>query len=415
MYSLPLIVTTRSFGINTTVPEFVFTYVSIDTSRASKERTHATPKSTANVCERFFSLSIENASQQWLTNQSFHDITHCFISKLENKRSMPCGQDDILLQHGIQVDKFSVSRFSEHKLQSVCLTHAHSDHMADLVANYGKRGIKVYATRITATLAMIAVKGLSPETFEVVDLYEPFHPAKDVTAWAFPSFHCDGSCMFLFECFASTEPFRILYTGDFRWNKEIRENSLLMDHKIHRLYYDDMFDEITDTYPSFAESYETLRRHFTDLRDGPATKRVFIHASVLGVEPMLRELADQFDITFSLSDSLANTWRGRQLEFLLQHRITCTARSPYILGITRLDDVDDPAQPWIIPTCTYFLCDKTDKTKKKTEKPHHYYVQFCTHSNNQENTHLKILISATEVNPCNEAIKSLTCRERKDP
>lgn len=316
---------------------------------------------------------------------------------------MPCGQDDILQQLGIQVDKFSRDRDQKQQdLVSVCLTHAHKDHMQDLVGNYSNRNVKIYATRITATLAMITVKGLTPDTFEVVEFNKPFKPAKNVTAWAFPSYHCDGSCMFLFECFGKEAPIRILYTGDFRWNPEIRQNEWLMNFKIHRLYYDDMFDEIMDSYPSYKESFQEFRRVFTDLQ--MASKRIFIHASILGVEPMLRELADEFGITFSLSDSLVNTWRGKQLEFLLQHRLDCAKPSTYILGLSRLDDVNDPEQPWIVPTCTYFLCEKNKKPLK-----HHHYIKFCTHSNNEENTHLKILISADQVNPCNEAVNLKQC------
>jgi hypothetical protein len=322
---------------------------------------------------------------------------------------MPCAQDDILTAYGVQIDKFSVSKGETKPVKAFCLTHAHIDHMRDLKSNFAERRgtAKIFATHITAQLALITVSGLTSDVFEVVTPYQPFHPVPDVTAWAFPAYHCDGSCMFLFEI---KESFRILYTGDFRWNPEIRENNLLMGFTIDRLYYDDVFDEVTDDYPSFSDSYTDFRKQFTDLQLNNA-RRININVSMLGVEPLLRQLADELGIQFSLSKSLQNTWRGEQLVYLLEERVTQKPNSRYVLGITKLDDSDDENEPWIVITCTYFLCGKLHVEKKKA---HHHYIKFCTHSNNKENTHLKILISAKEVNPCGESLRRLKCQNNPD-
>lgn len=321
---------------------------------------------------------------------------------------MPCPQDDLLQSRHIQVDKFSVAKGTESPVQAFFLTHAHIDHMRDLKANFAERrgSAKIFATRVTARLALITIQGLEPEVFRVVEYHQPFHPVPGVTAWAFPAYHCDGSCMFLFEVDGRI---RILYTGDFRWNPQIRENNLLMGFRIDRLYYDDFFDEVTEPFPTYAESLAEFRQRFVELHMAPQVRRIFIHASILGVEPLLRELADEFGLRYSLSDSLHDTWRGRQLEYLLEHRLTCDNSSPVVLGITKLDDTDQAAQPWLIPTCTYFLC---GDDHKKIRKAHHIYVKFCTHANRQENTHLKVLIAARKVNPCGEAVQRLTCQDK---
>lgn len=325
---------------------------------------------------------------------------------------MPCPQDDVLQSQGIQIDKFSISKGFTRPIRAFFLTHAHIDHMRDLKANFAERrgSARIFATRITAQLALITVRGLTPDVFEVVEYYQAFHPVPGVTAWAFPAYHCDGSCMFLFEVEGR---FRILYTGDFRWNPEIRNNNLLMDVRIDRLYYDDMFDEVKDEYPTYAVAFAAFRKHFVDLQAASGVERIGISTTILGVEPFLRELADEFGLQYALSPSLADTWRGHQLEYLLEHRFTCDNRSAttVMLGIPKLDDDGDPAHPWIIPTCTYFLC---GEEHQKTSPSHHFYVKFCTHSNFHENTQLKVLLCARQVNPCGEAVKRLACREKDD-
>lgn len=305
---------------------------------------------------------------------------------------MPCAQDPLLRERGIQVDKF----VKDDVIRSICLTHAHMDHLSDLTKNF-KNGT-IYATMVTARLAMMTVKNLKESVFKIVQMYKPFYPGKNVTAWAFPAYHCDGSCMFLFEVDGN---FRILYTGDYRWNPEIRKNTLLMDFRVHRLYYDDMFDEIDMEYPSFQESFQAFRKKFVDLQ--MCSEKIHIQASILGSEPMLRELSDEFGIRYCLSPSLIGTWRGKQLEYLLEHRLSCE-NTPYELGILKRDkDLDE--YPWIIPTCTYFLC--AEKPNQADEKYH--YIQFCTHSNRAENNHLKALLSPKEINPCQETIGKLKC------
>lgn len=284
------------------------------------------------------------------------------------------------MQRGIQIDKFSVS--SGHPVTAFMLTHAHLDHMKYIKP----RSPTIYATHVTARLATLAVQGLSMDAFIPVAYFEPFFPTPDVKCWALPSYHCDGSCMFLFELEGGG---KILYTGDFRWRPpDSRVVDFLSDFTIDRVYYDDMFDEITDEFPTYADSFKELTK--------VVKHRDCINTSILGVEPLLRQLAQERRVRFKLSRSLQNTWRGRQLEYLLEGFMDAD-HGEITLGIARIDD--DGVDRWIIPTCTYFLC----TPEKQPQRPNRTYIQFCTHSNRTENRCLLAVVSAPQVNPCGES------------
>merc|ERR1712137_855616 len=143
-------------------------------------------------------------------------------------------------------------------------------------------------------------------------------------------------------------------------------------------------------------------------------KRVFINASILGIEPILRDVVDMTGLQLGLSPSLHNTWRGKQLKYLLGTRLDEHHMTHITLGHRHKDD--NKRYPWIIPTCTYFLCSTDDEKSGLIEEraSHHFYVWFCTHSNQQENNHFKALVSARHVNPCQESMtskdnKTITC------
>jgi len=318
---------------------------------------------------------------------------------------MSCPQDPDLLKLGVAVDKFQVG------VQAYMLTHAHMDHMKGLKADFGDKRdqAKIFATRVTADLAKLAVSGLREEDFQIIQYDTPFYPAEHVTAWAFPAYHCDGSCMFLFELNGDSDDpqrlLRILYTGDFRFHPDMRKNQMLIDFMIDRLYYDDVFDEIDDEYPNYAESLNHMMAGIAMLEDR-GYKRIYINASILGLEPILREIADVTGRPFGLSPALRGTWRGRQLKYLLGDRLDETHTAHLTLAHRKHDD--DHRIPWIIPTCTYFLCDDKHKQKKPL---HHFYVWFCTHSNQLENNHFKLLVGARQVNPCQGALKQIKCRK----
>jgi len=309
---------------------------------------------------------------------------------------MACKQDPDLLKLSISVDNFSVS------VRNYFLTHAHLDHMKQLKANFGEKRdqAKICCTRITADLAKITVDGLKEKDFHIITYKDPVHLSSEVTVYAFPSYHCDGSAMFLFEISGSL---RILYTGDFRFRESMRFNDVFGDFMIDRLYIDDTFNEIDKPYPSYEESVKEilaiLLKH----------KRINIHCSILGLEPLLRDVAQTLNIQFGLLPGLRDTWRGQQLEYLLEEHLNPNQIMSVNLGNHKHET--DEKIPWIIPSCTWFLCSSKHQEKKPKN---HFYVFFCTHSNQIENSKMKVLIGAKEVHHCDVAIqpKELKCAKQ---
>jgi hypothetical protein len=260
----------------------------------------------------------------------------------------------------------------------------------------------------------LAVEGLQEEDFFIVTEFQPFHPVPHVTAWAFPAYHCDGSVMFLFELNGDHDDddpkkkmMRILYTGDFRFHQDFYRNDLLMDNTIDRLYYDDVFDEIDVDYPSYDQSLTQFTAAVALLQD-KGHRRIYVNASILGLEPLLRSLSQALGYPFGLSVSLRDTWRGRQLKYLLGDALDENHVGPVTLGHRNHDDDGSGRHPWVIPTCTFFLCDDRHKQMKK---PYHFHVWFCTHSNQLENNRFKALVGANEVNPCQGALTKLKCQK----
>lgn len=318
---------------------------------------------------------------------------------------MTCKQDAVLLELGIAVDLFSV------EAKIFCLSHPHFDHMIGLKSNFReKKNAKIIATRITTDLAKLTISGLTDDDFIVVTYNEPFHPVNNVTAYAFPSYHCDGSCMFLFEI--NDNPLlRIMYTSDFRFRPEIRDNDILGDFVVHRLYIDDTFDEIESHYPTYEDTISQIIQQIKYLREKGFVK-INIHASILGLEPILREVSTKLQTKFGLLHSMKDTWRGKQMKYLLEDKLDVKNLHSINLGNHKHSTHEKSSGvPWIIPTCTYFLC---DKLHRKTKKPdHHFYVFFCAHSNRIENNQMKLLISAKETISCGAVINKgkLKCNQ----
>jgi hypothetical protein len=322
---------------------------------------------------------------------------------------MPCPQDADLLEQGIKIDLFT-GKTPRYFL----LTHAHMDHMKGLTEHFHRKegNGKIYCTRITADLAKIQVKGLREEDFVILKYKENFQLNDRVSVYCVQSYHCDGSCMFLFniDVIGKDKNVRILYTGDFRFLPSMRKDSILSNGFVDRLYYDDTFDALTgvyDTiYPSYHDSYmvfkKTIQILLTKYPEGP----IQINASVLGFEPILRELG----LTYSLSKNLKGTPRGNQLRYLLPNQVS-SSKSILVLSHRKLDEYKSGL--WIIPTATYFLCSSSEEKMQIDESnPNHSYIWFSTHPNKYENDRLKTLICPRTVNPCGDNVKDLKCSKK---
>lgn len=315
---------------------------------------------------------------------------------------MSCQQDPDLRAAGVVWDWF---RLADTSFTCYMLTHAHMDHMRGLkTKKWQNCGVtpRIYCTHVTKRLTMMTLPQLCEDNFVTLEYNTRTRLLNTVDVWALPSYHCDGSCMFLFEIAGEGPTLRILYTGDFRFCGALRANSLLTEWPIHRMYYDNTFDQITQPYPSYEETVQALSRAIT------TRETATINSSILGLEPLLRDVAQKHNVVFGLSPGLAGTYRAQQLQYLLGEYLDTTQPPvlPYVLGHRRKDE----AQGWIVPTCTFFLCSASFK-REKTQSRQITYVQLCTHSNQPENNALKALVSAQVVKSCSADVQMLKCQK----
>jgi glyoxylase-like metal-dependent hydrolase (beta-lactamase superfamily II) len=289
---------------------------------------------------------------------------------------MGCHQDDRLRSKGISIDSFATA--------VVFLTHAHSDHYRGLTAAYTGA---IYCTLLTHQLLVDAVPALGGLAFTHIETGQESIRVAGVDVCAIDAHHCAGSCMYRF----CVDGYTCLYTGDFRF-----EDTVDLRGPVDMLYFDDTFAGL-DRLPTLAETRaviaETLRRD--RLRD--PTGQVYIHASILGVETVLPR-----ELRFAVSHASLPGHRVTQLRRLLKDQVDDA--SPYILadrtpGASRARVGD--GCPWVIPTCTHFLCVYGQSRLATTHRDAlDTYVLFATHPDKREIQRLRDACTPTSVRSC---------------
>lgn len=319
---------------------------------------------------------------------------------------MACVQDPELQRRGIQVDRFQVARDAP-AITAFFLTHAHTDHMRGLVGHFGRqrRHAQIWCTSVTMQLTRMMITGLEERDFHPLEYGQDDRPVPGLVVMAFPSYHADGSAMFWFrfeadgtEVLNGTE---VLYTGDFRFRPEYRELSWCDRRRIDRLYVDDTFDLIDRPFPSWEETAQEMVDLVRRL-DERGVRKLRIHCGILGIEPVLRRVAEVLDVRFGLLPELRDTWRARQLVYLLGERLDLTSSDLFLnLGNYKLRS-DGLLLPTIVPSATYFLCQAKDKHETTKDV---YHVFFSGHSNRLENEAMRLLVDAREVVSCGVALE----------
>ena len=316
---------------------------------------------------------------------------------------MPCQEHPLLVERNIRIDHFTRPK----PYDLFFLTHAHSDHMIGLSVAFRKKNNLIYCTKITADLAMLQNPGLTGVNFVIIPLNRAIKIRNRVTVWAIDANHCDGSCMFLFE--VCPENRRILFTGDFRFHKSMRSNPILVNQLVDSMHFDDTFldVEVSDTYPSYQQTFAVLRETIHRIRTTSVGHNIdiYINASILGIEPILRLLGDDLNEQFSVSRGLQHTFRAKQLDYLLPGQLNGTSR--LILGHRGKDRIDRDV--WIFPTSTHFMCPQGRKTIPKN----HTYVWFTTHPNKYEINRLKGIVGVVDETSvaCSFSVAPLKCTE----
>lgn len=137
------------------------------------------------------------------------------------------------------------------------LTHLHGDHIVGLSSSWQH---KIYCSEVTGKLLVerydIDVSLISPlETGCSHILYVDSDQIEQMSVTVIDAHHCPGSVMFLFEGYFG----KILYTGDFRFDSEMKDDPL-MRNILHAdtLYLDNTYNSPKCVFPSREESFKQV-------------------------------------------------------------------------------------------------------------------------------------------------------------
>jgi hypothetical protein len=206
---------------------------------------------------------------------------------------------------------------------------------------------------------------------------------------------------------------RILYTGDFRFHPSYRSNKILTQSTINKIYFDDTFaeDHIDKHYPTYTQTFEVILRNIKTIREttGDSNFPIKIHASILGLESILRRLGDTMNETFQISDRMLKE-RADQLKYLIPEYLS--ENSTLVLSDRKRDLQNNSAVYWIIPTSTYFLC--PENTRPQVSK-NQIIVWFSTHPCKHEIYRFISIcgVQYENTNTCNFSVFPLSCRNKK--
>ncbi|XP_018562298.1 protein artemis [Anoplophora glabripennis] len=165
-----------------------------------------------------------------------------------------------------EISHISVDRFDENNLTSEAyfLSHCHYDHMVGLHTHRFQNNLLennkyLYASEISCAILKLLYPSLK-NNIKILDIYTPtalLLKGGNISVLPIPAGHCPGSVMFLFET-----NIRILYTGDYRINKnDIKKLKAFYDSykqvkQIETIYLDTTF--FLKSYRKFPKREESL-------------------------------------------------------------------------------------------------------------------------------------------------------------
>lgn len=171
------------------------------------------------------------------------------VGSLRYKKNMK------LAENNIRVDEFTSGG------AAYFLSHFHGDHMRGLRKGWATGPL--YCSGETAKL-LTALSGVESDSIHVIEKNEPFDVKfgrRKVTVTAVDANHCPGAVMFLFEgrniSDGGRKTDRVLYTGDFRLNREIAEFAENLNG-VDVAYVDSTFAEPIFRFPSQEEVIEEI-------------------------------------------------------------------------------------------------------------------------------------------------------------
>lgn len=344
---------------------------------------------------------------------------------VETMDRTPCHNFVDVSQLNIKIDRF------DHGDQDGCyyaITHAHSDHIKGLSKRFLKKhpNMRILCTRITQQLLCILLPFLSvDEHFFLVQTNHRYRLADELFIVACASYHCDGSCMFIFQDRTRC----LLYTGDFKLTPELLANRVLLEHCFDVAYYDDTFDDSFFSQqgtpcPSDTLCLKQLITLVEDLFKRGPDIALYIHCRILGFEQMLRTLFKYSAIPYKISPNLMHSPRGKQLKLLLPANMLKSDdikdnRRHITLGDEALDTMLDAKTHWIVPIATWFFCNFTSKELKQnnlchssqnqSDFSHKHRLWFMSHPSQQDVAMFKQALNARRFASCQFNVSPLKC------
>lgn len=344
---------------------------------------------------------------------------------------MTCKQNDILKKFGITIDSFH-DNLESNRIYYIFITHAHSDHLSFLKKTpFQNYNIILYMHKLTFDIIISDPKynwiakyvkyfvfdnrNISNDKicFSVIDPLNRNHETK-IKVIAINANHCMGSCMYLFNLILHVEKendknIKILYTGDFRWDKSIHSNIITTYLPIQHVYYDDTFEnkENSIKIPSYNDSFQNFYDLFQKLLK--TNKQIYLQSHILGIEKLIISLIDKnlsFQCYISKNLSLK---RINQIKSILSEYNILTENIQEANLILDRFFKNSSSRPWILINCYMpFLFQKTKSHVPKEKDVHHLW--YCSHSNYFELQEFKQLFSSQphiSINKCDYERKDL--------
>ena len=208
----------------------------------------------------------------------------------------------VIAGKGIRVDEFAGPA------HAYFLSHLHTDHTSGLREGW-RRG-PLYCSGVTAKLVN-GRWGLNGRAVHVIDAGETRQVKLDgdaVTVRAIDANHCPGAVMFHF----AWPHRRVLYTGDFRLDANIRTEARELAG-VDLAYVDATYDDPNYVFPTQAESIERVLQ----LVGEHMQKEVFLAVYSIGKTKLLRAIVDEFDLPVYVSEPVMKAYRAMGLERLV--------------------------------------------------------------------------------------------------
>ncbi len=199
------------------------------------------------------------------------------------------------------------------------LSHFHSDHMSGLREGWNRGPL--YCSTVTEKLLRerYGIDGDVVHTVVAGESVRVASGAGEYTVRAIDANHCPGAVMFCFEW----PDRRILYTGDFRLDDNIRREVAELGD-VDLAYMDTTYDDPKYEFPSQEESIEEVIRLVGEHMD----KEIFLAVYNIGKTKILQAVKDEYDLPVCVSEKIVKLYRAMGFE----HLVTCDASMTNLRG-----------------------------------------------------------------------------------